>query len=46
MLYLGLMPGDFVGWGVCSRYLIEETRKLTEVTAIDQAYLKTMGDPS
>ncbi len=26
-LYLGLVPGDNYGWGVCSRYLIEELSK-------------------
>ncbi|MEW6667476.1 MAG: glycosyltransferase family 4 protein [Thermodesulfobacteriota bacterium] len=39
MLYLGLIPGNYIGWGICSRYLVEETRKLTEVTLIEPGNL-------
>jgi glycosyltransferase involved in cell wall biosynthesis len=35
MLYLALIPGDYVGWGVCSKYLIREVRNITEATAIN-----------
>ena len=34
MLYLALIPGEYVGWGVCSRYLIQEVGQLIEITAI------------
>lgn len=35
MLYLGLFPGEYIGWGVCSKYLIREIRKLTETEVLD-----------
>lgn len=36
MLYLALIPGNYVGWGVCSRYLIKELGNITKVEVLDQ----------
>ncbi len=36
-LYLGLVPGNNYGWGVCSRYLIRELSRLTECRVLDPA---------
>ena len=36
MLYLGLNPGEYIGWGVCSKYLIQEVLRLTHATVISQ----------
>ncbi|MCD6137120.1 MAG: glycosyltransferase family 4 protein [Deltaproteobacteria bacterium] len=41
MLYLALIPGDYVGWGVCSRYLIREIGKLTETMVISAEKLRS-----
>ena len=35
MLYLALIPGDYIGWGVCSRYLIRELGMLTEIEVLE-----------
>lgn len=34
MLYLGLIPGEYIGWGVCSKYLIREVQRLTDAAVI------------
>ncbi|RJQ51105.1 MAG: glycosyltransferase [Desulfobacteraceae bacterium] len=33
-LYLGLIPGEYIGWGICSKYLIRELEKLIPVSVI------------
>lgn len=35
MLSLGLIPGEYIGWGVCSKYLIQEVLRLTHATVIN-----------
>ena len=35
-IYLGLVKGENYGWGVCSRYLIEELSKLRTATVLDE----------
>jgi glycosyltransferase involved in cell wall biosynthesis len=53
MLYLALIAGEYVGWGVCSKYLIAELAKLTDTKVIspentpaqiDGAVFHTIGD--
>lgn len=36
-LYLGLVPGNNYGWGVCSRHLIRELSRLTECRVLNPA---------
>jgi glycosyltransferase involved in cell wall biosynthesis len=36
-LYLGLISGNNYGWGVCSRYLIEELAKKTKCQVLNEA---------
>ena len=36
-LYLGLVEGNNYGWGVCSRYLIQELSKLTSCRVLNEA---------
>lgn len=36
-LYLGLVQGDGYGWGVCSRYLIQELTKIRPVRVLDSS---------
>lgn len=40
MLYLALIPGNYVGWGICSRYLIQEVSRLTETEVIDPSKIE------
>lgn len=35
MLYLSLIPGEYIGWGICSKYLIREISQLTETIVIN-----------
>gem|GEM_PF-1774839 len=35
MLYLGLVQGEGYGWGVCSRYLIQELSKIRPAAALN-----------
>ena len=35
-IYLGLVKGENYGWGVCSRYLIEELSKLRSAIVLDE----------
>ena len=37
MLYLGLVSGSNYGWGVCSRYLIEELSRKTRCQVLSEA---------
>ncbi len=34
MLYLALVPGEYIGWGVCSKYLIRELEMLTKIEVL------------
>jgi len=34
-LYLALIPGEYIGWGICSKYLIRELTKLISTSLID-----------
>jgi glycosyltransferase involved in cell wall biosynthesis len=36
-IYLGLVEGNNYGWGVCSRYLIQELSKLTNCWVLNEA---------
>ncbi len=40
-LFLGLAKGENFGWGVCSKYLRIELRKLLHVQDLNEHYLKT-----
>jgi glycosyltransferase involved in cell wall biosynthesis len=42
MLYLALNPGGNFGWGVCSRYLIQEVGRLTEIRVINDRNIKDL----
>jgi len=44
VLYLALNPGDYFGWGVCSKYLIQELGRLTEIQVINDHNIKLLTD--
>ncbi len=44
MLYLALNPGNNFGWGICSKYLIREVGKLTEIRVINNSNTKLLDN--
>jgi len=44
MLYLALSPGNNFGWGICSKYLIREVGKLTEISVINNSNIKLLDN--
>jgi len=44
MLYLALQPGNTFGWGICSKYLIGELGRLTEISVVNNGTIPLLDD--